>query len=296
MGDPFDIPDVKTLSAETIAEINGLRTPMAQASFSRLEYYKNCPKAFEHKYVHRTKTLEAPQMKDRFGNVKQPAWQRGSVIHQAMDDYINDVRQDLIPELLDLKHEIEDAKELMKLNPARVLTEQNKYFDIDYNLIDMASLSEEDKSVTSGGDVCPKHYHVLIIIDLLIFNEDFTEAKVIDLKSGKMHHVKHQSQTQLYALFTAIEYPDVQKLTTQLWYCDQGGAIRAKEYSRENILIYLNFWSRRISLMHQDLTFRENPHEQTCMFCDYGQEKHSNKWVNKNGACSLSLDKRDRIA
>jgi len=272
-----------------------LRSPMAQASYSRLDYYKNCALAFNHKYVHKTATLAEPEHKDKAGNVKDPAWKRGSIIHQAMDDYINDRTQVLRPELYDLRFEIEEARALKLSDPSRVLTEQNKFFDTDYKPIDMQALSPDQLSVTSAGDPCPKDYHVLVIIDLLIFSEDGTSAKVIDLKSGRVHSVKHSSQTQLYALFVAVEYPKVTDLTTQLWYCDQNGKITSKDYTRKQVMIYMNFWNRLITKMHTDTSFLPNPHEQNCMFCNYGLREHSNKWVNKTGDCELSLDKRFRV-
>jgi len=285
------------LTSEIKSEIGGLRTLMAQASFSRLSFYKNCPRAYKFKYVDKMPTLTDPEQLDNQGNIKPPAWQRGSVVHQAMDDYINGKIPNLIPELRDLAIEINDAKRLKEKDPKRVLTEQNKYFDLNYNLIDMDSLTDDQKSVTSGGDICPKNYHVLIIIDLLIFNEDFTHATVIDLKTGRKHgnEVKHGQQTQLYALFTAIEYPRIQTLQTQLWYSDQKGAISAKDFTRDNVLMYLNFWNRSIEQMHADNNFFPNPHEQNCMFCSYGLVNHSNKWISKTGDCPDSRDKRDRI-
>lgn len=270
------------------------RTPMAQASFSRLDYYLNCPLAFKFKYVDRRVPLDAPVQKDRQGNIKAPAWKRGSLIHQAMDDYINSRTDILRPELFDLRFELNEARELKKSDPSRVLTEQNKFFDLDYNLIDMDSLDEKEKSITSGGEPCPLHYHVLVIIDVLIFSADFKHATVVDLKSGKQYPVKHANQTKLYALFTAMEYPKVEDLTTQLWYCDQSGKIQAQDFTRKKILMLFNFWNRRIGQMHSDTNFIAKPHEQNCMFCSWGLEKHSNKWVNKDGTCEKSLDKRDR--
>jgi len=268
---------------------------MARASYSRLAYYNNCQYAYKLKYIDKVPPLDGPVQKDRQGNIKPPAWQRGSVIHQAMDDYINGKEERLLPELYDLRTEIDDARKLKTEYPDRVLTEQNKYFDTDFNLIDMDKLSEEEKTVTSGGDPCPLEYHALIIIDLLIFNEDFKHATIIDLKSGKEHPVKHGSQTQMYALFTSLEYPEVKNFTTQLWYCDQSGKITQRMYSKHDIQAYFNFWNTRISAMANDEAFYSRPSETACMFCEYGPEKHSNKWVNKTGTCSEGMDKRYRI-
>lgn len=268
----------------------------ARASFSRLEYYNTCPQAFKYKYIDKLQPLSAPKMLDENGNEKPPAWFRGTVIHQAMDDYINGVRDDLIPELYSLKPDIEEARILKKKDPKRVLTEQNKYFDEDYNIIDMDSLSEDEKSVTSGGDPCPKEYHALVIIDLLIFNEDFTEARVIDLKSGKRNgnEVKHQKQTQMYALFISIEYPNVQNFITEIWYCDLHGLTVVKDYTKEKIQVYFNYWDRCIMQMKNDTNYFSKPHEKSCFFCEWGLQEHSNKWVNKLGKCTDSKDKRYR--
>lgn len=288
-------PTQAEIEAANIPEPTELRTPMAQASYSRLDYYKNCPLAFKFKYVDRLAPLQEPEHKDKFGNVKPPGWQRGSIIHQAMDDYINSRTNVLRPELYDLRFELNEARQLKIDEPERILTEQNKFFDFDYNLIDMDALTDDEKGVTSAGDPCPSNYHVLVIIDLLIFNEDFTHATIVDLKSGKVYPVKHAAQTQLYALFTAMEYPQVENVTTQLWYCDQSGKIVAKDFTRERILMYFNFWHRSISRMHKDYKFLPSPHEQHCFFCEWGKKEHSNKWKNKTGNCELSLDKRDRI-
>jgi hypothetical protein len=295
----FELPDTPLVTkVETSKGFDG-RTPMAQASYSRLSFYKNCPYAYKLKYVDKMPTNAAPVQKDRQGNVKPPAWQRGSRIHQAMDDYINSRTDALIPELQSLKHEINSARELMITDPKRVLTEQNKYFDLDYNLIDMDKLENDQKSLTSGGDKCPLHYHVLIIIDLLIFNEDFTHATVIDLKSGKRRNneVKHGQQTQLYGLFTAIEYPNLEIINTQLWYCDLSGQIIAKEYKRDDILLYLNFWDRSINKMHKDLEFIPNSAEPNCIFCEYKDPKYNTmkKYINPNGLCLNARDKLMRI-
>jgi hypothetical protein len=130
---------------------------------------------------------------------------------------------------------------------------------------------------------------------LLIFNEDFTKAKIIDLKSGKVHPVKHGSQTQLYALFTTIEYPKLENLTTELWYCDQDGKIVQKDFTKKKILALFNYWDRRIMQLLNDKTYHSKPSEPACMFCEWGFTEHSNKWVNKLGHCQDSLDKRYRL-
>ncbi len=274
---------------------------MASASYSRLEYYHNCPAAFKFKYIDKVKPLPSPEQRDRQGNIKPAAYVRGSKIHQSMDDYINHRADALIPELWSLRFEIEEARRLKQEHPERVLTEQNKFFDTNYKPIDMSQLKPEEMSTTSAGDPCPIHYHVLIIIDLLIFSEDFKSAKVIDLKSGKIHQADHQQQTQLYALFTSIEYPDVEELTTQLWYCDQDGLVTEKTYDKFTIGRYFGYWDSRLKSMWNDNTWRTQEHPRACMFCAYGangkgelKEDHSNVWTQKLGLCDKSMDKRYR--
>lgn len=249
---------------------------MARASFSRLQFYKNCPKAYNLKYNLRLPELERPVMLDRQGNPKPHANERGSIIHEAMDDYINSKRNDLLPELLDIGEEINEARALKTKCPDRVITEQKWFFDEEWNSI----FPEEGKEF-------PEHYHLVIIIDLLIFSHDFKKCQVIDLKSGKRYRneVKHAKQTQLYAVATAIKYPDLENLVTELWYCDLG-LIHTKPFTNQQALAFKRFWDNEMAEMSEDVLFDHKAASNTCMFCAYGPTEHSNKWVNKTGDCT----------
>lgn len=249
---------------------------MARASFSRLQFYKNCPKAYNFKYNLKIEELDRPVMLDKQGNPKPHANERGSTIHEAMDDYINARRDDLIPELLDIKDEVNAARALKTANPAQVVTEQKWFFDELWNMIEVPP-----------NQTFPEKYHLVIIIDLLIFNKDFTSCQVIDLKSGKRYRneVKHAKQTQLYAVATAIRYPDLKNLVTELWYCDLG-LIHTKPFTGQQALAFKRYWDNEMSEMADDVLFDHKAAQNTCMFCAYGPTEHSNKWVNKTGDCT----------
>lgn len=249
---------------------------MARASFSRLQFYNNCPKAYNFKYNLKIAELERPVLLDNKGNPKPHANVRGSMIHEAMDDYINAKRDDLIPELLDIKDEVNEARTLKSLNPEQVVTEQKWFFDENWNNI----------PVPEGQDF-PEKYHLVIIIDLLIFNKSFTEAQVIDLKSGKRYRneIKHAKQTQLYAVAAATKFPNLAKLVTELWYCDLG-LRHTKPFTRNQALAFKENWDNQMVEMAEDVLFEHKAAPNTCMFCAYGPEVHSNKWVNKTGDCT----------
>ena len=252
---------------------------MARASFSRMMYYKNCPLAYKFKYIDKIAPLERPQKKDKKGNPLPHANERGSMIHEAMDDYINDRRQDIIPELLDIQDNIVWAKDIMQKIPERVSTEQKWYFDPDWNPI------EHDDPNTH-----PVDYQALIIIDLMVFNEDFNAADVIDLKSGKRayNEQKHAKQLQFYSVGAVKKFPILENLNTQLWYCDLG-LIHPKKLTRFQASNFTRYWEELMDEMATDITFTPRSNRYSCRFCEYGPKEHSNQWVNKTGDCSCGV-------
>jgi len=242
-------------------------------------YYRNCPLAYKFKYIDKIVPLERPVQKDKKGNIKPHANERGSMIHQAMDDYINQRRPDLIPELLNIKDSIEEAKQLKIDDPERVVTEQKWYFDPDWNMIEW-----------DDPDSHPPEYHALIIIDLIIFDENFTSARIIDLKSGKRayNEQKHAKQLQFYSVGAIYKYPMLERLSTELWYCDLE-LIHPKKLTKFQANNFRQFWDDSMDEMAMDTEFKPRACRHSCKFCEYGPEEHSNQWLNKTGDCSVGV-------
>lgn len=100
------------------------------------------------------------------------------------------------------------------------------------------------------------------------------EAVVIDYKSGKRfgNEVKHAEQTQLYAVNTFLRYPDLEEITTELWYLDQDELI-STTYQRHRALRFRAAWHRRASAMTTAIEFPPNPSKWTCVYCPYSTKE-----------------------
>lgn len=97
------------------------------------------------------------------------------------------------------------------------------------------------------------------------------EVVVIDYKSGKRYgnEIKHGEQTQLYALNTALRFPLVEKIITELWYVDLDELIR-QEFTRDQALRFQANWTRRGNAMVNCVDWKPNPNIHSCKYCPYG--------------------------
>jgi hypothetical protein len=97
------------------------------------------------------------------------------------------------------------------------------------------------------------------------------EAVVVDYKSGRRYgnEIKHAEQTQLYQLSAFLRYPQLEYVTTELWYLDQD-EIAANTYTRAQGLRFRSTWDRRGNAMTTAQDFPANPSIFSCRYCPYG--------------------------
>lgn len=96
-------------------------------------------------------------------------------------------------------------------------------------------------------------------------------AVVIDYKSGKRfgNEIKHGEQMELYQLGTFIRYPNVQKVTVELWYVDKDELHRI-DFTRAEGLRRLPIYNKRAVKMTTATKFPPNPNVFNCPRCPYG--------------------------
>lgn len=290
---------------------------LPRASYSRISVYKQCPRQYKLKYKNLIPEPARPIMLDRSGNPKPSASERGSWIHDSMDNYINnrspydismlDLKENevpsidhspitLLPELLNIKMEVEELKRLMTERPTTTFTEQKWYYDMNWDEIDSSYIEQTDK----GEIVHPIHlskidYAIIAIIDCMVIDNytdpDFITARIIDLKSGKSYNnaAKHAAQLNLYAAAAAHKFPHIQEFSLELLYCDEGKHT-VRQVTREHAITYGNYWETQILTMHRDMHFDPQATAANCRFCPYGDEDKPNKWVNRSGDCDSFID------
>ncbi len=302
----------------------------SNASYSRMKYFQNCRFAFKLKYIDKLPENEKPPQLDTHGNPKPNAAERGSCIHDAAEQYVRSPTKPttVMPELLDVRESLESARVSFALRANNksdqtplVLTEEPWFYNIyrdplnsrtplqwvriDTNINSPTCVPLNDKGFPVDG------YSLVVIIDQLRFDAEGetllkfplastdqvipTFAKITDYKSGKRfgNESSHATQTKLYTLVVAIQYPTIENFEAALLYTDQQGLEIITPLTRTQAIAPLNYWERILQDIENAIDkndFGVWPHQSKCRFCAYGNVEHSNKWVNKTNACKSSID------
>jgi len=175
---------------------------------------------------------------------------RGTRIHQAAEDYVRGVRDDLIPEL---------EKFWGQLELLRVMYEDG--------LVSMEGEWALDK------DWAPtewnKGWH-RSKVDVIVHHSK-THATVIDYKSGRKfgNEVKHGEQMALYALNAAVRFPELLSITTELWYVDQD-MVSTMVWPRHRAIASLPSYDKRGKALTNNTDWAPNPNIYSCQWCMYG--------------------------
>lgn len=107
-------------------------------------------------------------------------------------------------------------------------------------------------------------------LDALVF-ENKHSAIAIDYKSGRKfgNELKHGEQLNLYQLVTFLRYPDLEEVTTELWYLDVD-ELTQKKFTREQGLKFMRNWDRRANALTTAADFPPNANLHTCKWCMLG--------------------------
>lgn len=218
-------------------------TQLKSWSFSLLQTFESC--------AYRVKLQRIDKIPDL-----QPktAADRGTQIHQEAEDYVRG-KSGLTH---NLRHFAEDLAALAgHFQAGRVICEEEWGFDRDWNVVEWNAAWLRLKADA----VCfltPSH------------------AAVIDYKSGKRfgNEVKHARQLQLYALCSLIRYPEIEKVTCELWYMDQDELARFTMHSKQ-LDKYLKMFDRDGRKVTEETQFKPSPNIFSCKFCPYDPSKQN---------------------
>lgn len=95
-------------------------------------------------------------------------------------------------------------------------------------------------------------------------------AVVVDYKTGKRfgNEIKHAEQLQLYALCALLRYPEIEMVTTELWYFDQN-ELASFVMHRKQMKKYLSIFNSRGVALTTEEDFKPNPNIHSCKYCPY---------------------------
>lgn len=86
------------------------------------------------------------------------------------------------------------------------------------------------------------------------------------------NEVKHAEQLQLYAVCALLRYPEVQRVTCELWYIDQN-ELASFTMKRSQMKKYLQLFDKRGVAMTTETEFKPNPNIYSCKWCSYAPHK-----------------------
>ncbi len=215
-----------------------------QWSYSRLSTFESCPKKAYYAYVKRIKEPGNKYM------------ERGKTMHSMCEDYIRGRYEEIPKELADFEEAFDNLKELHL--KGYVTCEGDWAFDKDW------------KPAPWFGDTTWGRAKV----DAFVYIDGQPNARVIDFKTGRYdgNQETHREQCELYGAVVLERMPEVETITTELWYLDHG-KIDRYEYSEDNITYKREKLNSRAVAMTEATEFPAKPSTFGCKWCYFGKEK-----------------------
>jgi len=185
-----------------------------------------------------------------------PQMDRGTAIHQTCEDYLLDkiTLDQLHPEISKQWRIL-----LRGLKELGAIAEQMWEFDPDWN----------EWSVNND---YPLWLRMKIDAHYLLprRRDRLGAARVIDYKTGKMY-ASNREQMEIYALGTFAKFDDVEAVTTELWYFDQG-EIDEKTFKRSSISKLARKWEQRGNKVIEATSYPEKKNR-FCNWCPFSKTK-----------------------
>lgn len=226
--------------------------PVKTWSFSALSVFETCPQK-----ISLSKIAKIPEP-------QHPAAARGTAIHQMAEDYVRGKYAELPKELSKFPVGMKLLKDTYENTPDMIEMEGDWGFDLGWQPTNYY-----------GADVWCR-----VKCDVVL-HEDATSLRVIDYKTGKSwgNEIKHAQQLMLYAIATFEKYPEIEHVSSELWYLDEGKTLE-KNYIRTVAKEFRKGWHNRALRMTTATEFDANPSKANCRFCTY----------RKTGDCEWAVD------
>lgn len=236
---------------DTVVEEGGAKDGLVPTwSYSSLQTFEECPHRL---FLSRVKKIEQP---------KAEAAERGTIIHQAAEDFVRGKIDELPNELENVRSRVVWLRE--EFPKGSVTLEQDWGIDPDWQ-----PTGWWDDNVWGR-----------MKLDAFI-REDESSAELWDYKSGKKfgNEIKHGGQAQTYAIGSFMRFPELEFITCRFLYTDISGDNEfVKRYTRAQAMIFLPRVTQRALAQTRAKEFPPRPSKFTCGYCPYGTQRG-------NGSC-----------
>lgn len=188
---------------------------------------------------------------------KQKPNERGSELHDIIDDFIQGMTDKLSPKI---KHRRE------------LIIEYRKWRDDNYGSVKIEEEWAFDTLWKESPWRAPYTWHRQKI-DAMFFESE-TSARIDDWKSGKKYgnEGKHMRQLMTYAVGAFMKFPKLQHIKASMQYIDQAtDNILTKNMSREYAMRYLPKLENQALAMTTCTNFNPKPNRTNCKFCKFAK-------------------------
>lgn len=203
--------------------------------FSKLDVYRTCPQKFEYQFIQKL-----PQ-------AGSPAMQRGSNMHEEIENYLNGWTTTLSPDVVDWQAQLDALKQ------KDFKGEQAIGLDKDWNKLP---------------DWFSRATWVRIKMDAYFIEGD--QMTVIDFKSGK-YREPSTDQIELYAVAGLSIAPSVKIVKAQFWFLDADD-VYEREYTAEQLFQLRKKYEVAAAPLYADSTWKPAPSRE-CRWCPYSKTK-----------------------
>ena len=226
-------------------------TKIKSTSFSRLVDFESCPFKVKLKVIDKIPEPERPLKPGQ----TEHANDRGSRIHDECEKYVRGLGDLPVEAAKYFKDEFASLKKHFAKGNASL--EGEWAFDKEWQAVDWRM----------------GWLRVKLDANVHITNE---HACVIDYKSGRRfgNEIKHGEQLQLYMLSVLLRYPQVQHVTSELWYLDVND-LATLSVSRDQGMRLFKGFDRRFNKMTDATDFPATPNTYACQYCPYHPIKGS---------------------
>lgn len=217
--------------------------PVLAWSYSRYGDYTQCPAMFKYKHL------------DKLPTKGSPAMQRGSDIHKEGENWLKTPGKRPLPASY-----VNFKAEMLQLKGLAPMVEQQWGFTRQWQ-----------PTGWFGNDTWLR-----IICDVAVKYDDGT-ADIIDFKTGKMYET-NKDQVELFSTSPFMKWPEVNEVTTRLWYLDvtdpsgAGDNVVEQEYTRGDFDRIKAGWEKKVQPMFNDRKFAPRPSGK-CGWCDFSKAK-----------------------
>jgi len=205
--------------------------------WSKLETYEQCPQRFKFRYINKLKEPDSPALK------------RGSIIHKAVENYLNgwnnelpkDIHKVWLPRLKDLK-----AKSPMT----------EAAWGVDKKWKPLPDWFHPDTWLRAKSDV----YYL-----------EEAELNLIDMKTGKFREPSSE-QIELYAGTGFSFFPQVTAVNVSFWFLDQNVPPTKTVYTPSELKAVQKMFGKRSEKLYKEKAFEPKP-SGLCRYCSFSRQK-----------------------